>query len=95
MIEGTQSLPQTIMTLKELLYLDVDLPAPRAPLHDNRDTDTTATGQQKGSRQPFIPEVIGHPENFASGWNCMDALFQVITQTAWGAIRAAPIDMKR
>ena len=95
MIEGTQSLPQTIITLKELSYLDVDLPAPRAPLHDNRDTDTPATGQQEGLRQPFIPEVISHPEDFPSGWNCMNTLFQVITQTTRGAIRAAPIDMKR
>ena len=95
MIEGTQSLPQTIITHKELSYLDVDLPAPRAPLHDNRDTDTPATGQQEGLRQPFIPEVISHPEDFPSGWNCMNTLFQVITQATRGAIRAAPIDMKR
>jgi hypothetical protein len=94
MIEGTQSCPQFVITLQQVSYPNVDCPGARVAFHDNPDPDSPATGQQKGLRQPFIPEVICHPEDFTSGRNCMNAFFEEVTQATGWAVRASPENLE-
>jgi hypothetical protein len=93
-VERTESLSQCIVTLQKLSCPSVDLSGARVPLHDNCDPDTPAAGLLEGRRQPLIPEIIGHPEDFSTRRHFMNAFFKEVTQAAGWAVRTSPENLE-